>query len=89
MLSIDSLLLSDAILEVTGSFGGGGKGDLVFIAALGGGASDNGLGFPFPESTAESIPVPFVVGLGFTLILMVSPSLKPIKSKKTFKVRFY
>ena len=78
--------LSDEILEVTGSFGGGGRGDLVLVAAVGGGASARG--FPFPERAAESIPVPFVVGLGFTLILMVSPSFKPrIKNNKLF--RFY
>ena len=83
MLSVGSLEPPDAILEAIGSFGGGGKGDLVFVEALGGGASARGLGFPFPERAAESIPVPLVVGLGFTLILMVSPSFKP-NHKKTF-----
>lgn len=76
------LSVSDAILEVRGSFGGGGKGDLVLVAAVGGGASGRGLDLPSPERAAESIPVPFVVGLGFTLILMVSPSLKPTHQKQ-------
>jgi hypothetical protein len=58
--------------------GGGGSGDLIFPAPLGGGARLKALGFGVPESppvrpAAESIPVP-PDGLGFTLIRIVSPS---------------
>jgi len=60
--------------------GGGGRGDLIFPAPVGGGARLKALGFAVPETApvrpaAESIPVP-LVGLGFTLIRMVSPSYK-------------
>lgn len=62
----------------TGSFGGGGSGDLIFPPPLGGGARPKGLGFPAPEGPPvrpadESIPDP-PVGLGFTFIRIVSPS---------------
>lgn len=57
----------------TGSLGGGGRGDLIFPDP-GGGARLTALGFAVPESpAAESIPVP-LEGLGFTFILIVSPS---------------
>jgi hypothetical protein len=58
--------------------GGGGSGDLSFPTPVGGGAIAKGLGFPVVETppdspAADSIPAP-LVGLGFTLILIVSPS---------------
>lgn len=71
----------EAIRAATGSFGGGGRGDLIFPAPLGGGARLTVFGFgvaacPPVRPAAESMPVP-LVDLCFTLILMVSPSYRP------------
>lgn len=65
---------------VAGSFGGGGRGDLILLPPLGGGASA-GVFFTAPvvpaaNPTAESMPVP-LDGLFFTLIRIVSPSYTP------------
>ena len=70
----------EAIRAATGSFGGGGRGDLIFPAPVGGGARLRAFGFCAPEfppvsPAAESMPVP-LDALCFTLILMVSPSYK-------------
>lgn len=72
-----------AIRVATGSFGGGGRGDLIFPVPVGGGARFNTFGFGVPtcppvRPAAESMPVPLDAALGFTFILMVSPSYRPI-----------
>jgi hypothetical protein len=69
-------LFTAVFRAAAGSLGGGGRGDLGFPAPVGGGAMTKVLGFPVAEPdspAADSIPAP-LVGLGFTLILIVSPS---------------
>jgi len=71
----------EAIRAATGSFGGSGRGDLIFPVPLGGGARLKVFGFgvaacPLVRPAAESMPVPPDT-LCFTLILMVSPSYRP------------
>lgn len=73
VVSFGALRLAEVIRAAAGSLGGGGRGDLIFPAPTGGGASPRVLGFPLPESAADNIPVP-LDGLGFTFIRMVSPS---------------
>lgn len=76
-LSWGNLTPPEILLAATGSLGGGGRGELIFPAP-GGGARPrlNGLGFADPDSpAADNIPVP-LVGLGFTFILIVSPSCR-------------
>jgi hypothetical protein len=80
-LTLDPVLV-EAIRTATGSLGGGGRADLI-LAAPGGGARFNTFGFGVATWTpvrpaAESMPAP-PAALCFTLILMVSPSYRPIE----------
>lgn len=63
------LAVVEVFREIAGSFGGGGRGDRILLAPLGGGA----MAMVFDCTAAESMPVP-LDGLFFTFILMVSPS---------------
>lgn len=81
VVSFGALRLAEVIRAAAGSLGGGGRGDLIFPAPTGGGASPRVLGFPLPESAADNIPVP-LDGLGFTFIRMVSPSYAPQKNSQ-------
>jgi len=71
------VLCPEFILAAAGSLGGGGRGNLSFPAAPGGGARSMpvfGFAVAPPDKPAdESMPLP-VDGLFFTVILMVSPS---------------
>lgn len=78
-LTPPTLRPAEHIRTAAGSLGGGGRGDLIFPVPVGGGAIPKAFGcFPEAETppdkpAAESIPVP-LLGLGFTLIRIVSPS---------------